>query len=287
LQAIVEAGASLGSLTALRLGGQAQYLARPRGVDDLREVLRWARGDGLAVRFLASGFNVLVRSAVVPGVVVHLESPAFSDVRFDGNTVEAGAAVPLTALISQTARAGLAGLENLTGIPGTVGGAVRGNAGDRQATIRQYLRETTVLDRNLQEQTLSADDYDLGTGFGGDDEAVILSARLALEPQAPETIVKRMRRTWIIKKENQPYSHQACAYIFASPSPELSAAMLIERAGFKGARQGSAEVSDRDPNFIVANPGATADDVLGLIERLQEGVENHFGILLELCLNVW
>src|SRR5262245_42921684 len=114
-QAIVRADEPLAPLTWFRLGGPARYLARPRDLDQLVGLVTRARQEGLPLHLLGGGSNVLVADAGVPGLVVHLESPAFADVVVRDQTVEAGAAVPLTALISQTARAGLSGLEVLTG----------------------------------------------------------------------------------------------------------------------------------------------------------------------------
>src|SRR5438445_5893651 len=107
-RAIVKADEPLAPLTWFRLGGPAAFLARPRDVDEVAALLRHAREQGLPARVLSGGSNVLVRDEGFPGLVIHLESPVFSDVAIDGTRIESGAAVPLTALISQTARAGLA-----------------------------------------------------------------------------------------------------------------------------------------------------------------------------------
>ena len=201
--------------------------------------------------------------------------------------VEAGAAVPLTALISHSARAGLAGLEILTGIPGTVGGALRGNAGGRQGAIGQFVRRATVLDPADEIQVRERDDLSFADRESNLDEPVILSAEFELEPEDPESVVRRMRRIWIIKKENQPYGHQSSGCIFKNPTPDVSAGALIDQAGLKGTRVGGAEVSDRHANFIVAHPGAKASDVLQLIDRIRQRVWQQFGYELELQIQVW
>jgi UDP-N-acetylmuramate dehydrogenase len=286
-RAFVKPGEPLAPLTWFGLGGPAEFLARPRGLEDLVALLRRCRLEGIPARILAGGSNVLVRDEGVSGVVVHLESPAFADVTIEGTGVEAGAAVPLTALISQTARAGLAGLENLTGIPGTVGGAVRGNSGDRQGTVGAYVRGAVVLDDELEVRERTADELSFGYRWSNLDEPVILAARFELERDDPEAVVRRMRRVWIVKKENQPYGHQPSGCIFKNPTPEQSAAVLIERAGMKGARSGGAEVSDRHSNFIVAHPGATAADVLDLMEQIRVRVLEQFGTELEPQIHVW
>ena len=207
--------------------------------------------------------------------------------RSPNNVVEAGAAVPLTALISHSARAGLAGLEVLTGIPGTVGGALRGNAGDRQGSIGQFVRRATVIDAADEIQVRERDDLSFAERGSNLDEPVILSAEFELEPEDPEAVVRRMRRIWIIKKENQPYGHQSSGCIFKNPTPDLSAGTLIDQAGLKGTRHGGAEVSDRHANFIVAQPGATAADVLHLIDQIRQRVWQQFGYELELQIQVW
>jgi UDP-N-acetylmuramate dehydrogenase len=116
---------------------------------------------------------------------------------------------------------------------------------------------------------------------------LILSAEFELAAEDPEAVVRRMRRIWIIKKENQPYGHQSSGSIFRNPSPDVSAAALVDQAGLKGTRCGGAEVSDRHANFIVAHPGAKASDVLELIERIRQRVWQQFGYELELQIQIW
>jgi len=158
LQYFVKTDAPLAPLVWFRLGGPASFFAKPRTLDDLLTVLKRARDASVAVKILGGGSNVLVRDGGVDALVIHLESPFFSDVTVVENIVTAGTAVPLTALISQTARAGLAGLEILTGIPGTVGGALRGNAGSRQGAIGQFVRRATVVDSAGEIQVRERDD---------------------------------------------------------------------------------------------------------------------------------
>ncbi len=285
--AFVKPDEPLAPLTWFRLGGPAEYMARPRNAEELVALLKRCQEENLPYRVLSGGSNVLVRDPGVPGVVIHLESPAFSDVTIEGNRVEVGAAVPLTALISQTARAGLAGLETLTGIPGTVGGALRGNSGGRQGTIGQFARRATVIDNHIEIQERGPDELSFGYRWSNLDEPVILSTVFELEQEDPEAVVRRMRRIWIVKKENQPYGHQSSGCIFKNPRPDVSAGLLIEQAGLKGAKVGGAEVSDRHANYIVAQQGATAEDVLTLIDQIRQRVWQQFGYELELQIQVW
>ena len=286
-RAIVTPDEALASHTWFRLGGPAAFVARPRDVAEVVALIRRCREAEFPFRVLGGGSNVLVRDEGFPGLVIHLESPAFSDVSIKGDVVDAGSAVPLTALISQSARAGLAGLEVLTGVPGTVGGALRGNSGGRQGAIGTFVRRVTVVDDSGEVTTREREDLRFEYRSSDLDEPIILAARFELEPEDPEAVVRRMRRIWIIKKENQPYGHQSSGCIFKNPSPEISAGTLVERAGMKGQRVGGAEVSDRHANFIIAHPGANAADVLGLIDLVRHKVREQFGHELELQIKVW
>jgi len=284
---IVQADEPLAPHIWFRLGGNAAYLARPRTLDQLLGLVRRGREAGLALKILGGGSNVLVRDEGIDALVVHLESPAFSDLTIDDRMVEAGAAVPLTSLISQSARSGLAGMEIFTGIPGTVGGALRGNASSRQGSIGQFVRRATVIDASGEVQVRERDDLSFADRSNSLDEPVVLSAAFELEHDEPDAVVRRMRRIWIVKKEGQPYGHQSSGYIFRNLSPDLTAGALIEQAGMKGARHGGAEVSDRHANFIIAQPGATASDVLHLIDEIRQRIWQQFGYELELQIQIW
>lgn len=286
-QAIVKPAELLAPLTWLRIGGPAQYFAKPSNAQELQGLLQVANRQGLPVRILSGGSNVLVRDAGVQGLVIHLESPAFADLNLSGNTISVGAAVPLTAMISQSARAGLAGIEVLTGIPGTVGGAIRGNAGSRQGSIGEFVRKVTVIDGDGRIQVRQRDELSFGHRWSNLDEPVILSAELELRQEDPESVVRRMRKVWILKKENQPYGHQSSGCIFKNPSPDLSAAALLDQSGLRGAKVGGAEVSDRHANYIVADRGTSSDDVLKLIDQIRDKIRSQYGYELELAIQIW
>ncbi len=285
--AIVTVDEPLAPLTWFRLGGPAAFLARPRNVAEVAALLRRAHETEIPVRLLGGGSNILVNDAGFAGLVIHLESPAFADVTIEEGRVVAGAAVPLTALISQTARAGLAGLEVLTGIPGTVGGALRGNSGGRQGAIGSLVQRVTVVGESGEPIVRDREDLRFDYRSSDLDEPMIVAAEFALEAEDPEAVVRRMRRIWIIKKENQPYGHQSSGCIFKNPTPEVSAGALVERAGLKGTRVGGVEVSERHANFIVADPGSKTKDVLQLIETIRAKVRQQFGHDLELQIQVW
>jgi UDP-N-acetylmuramate dehydrogenase len=274
----------LAPYTHLKLGGPAEALVQPRTLPELCAVVRRCFEKKLPLRLLGGGCNILVRDEGVRGVVLRLRGPAFSEVTVEGRRVRAGCGAPLSALISHAARHGLAGLETLVGTPGTVGGALRQNAGERSGEIGQYVRRVEVVDRAGQVET--RDREELAYGAGSDDDPVLVAAEFELDSDGPGGIVKRMRKAWITRKQAQPFSFQAACRVFKNPRG-LSAAGLIAQAGLAGTRVGGAEVSERDANYIIAHAGSTARDVLRLIDLVRARVLERFNAELELELAVW
>jgi UDP-N-acetylmuramate dehydrogenase len=283
---IIRRNEPLAPLTYLRLGGPAEMLAQPRSADELSRLVRRCFQDRIPLRVLGSGCNLLVGDSGVRGVVVRLVEPAFTQIAVDGRHIRAGTGAAMSALISQSARHGLAGLETLVGIPGTVGGALRFNAGDRSGDIGQFVRQVEVMDSAGSVQVRDRDELRFGEHASNLDDPVLLAVEFALDADTPDAIVKRMRKAWIVRKAGQPLSFQSAGRIFKNPRG-LSAAVLIEQAGVARTRVGGAEVSDRDANYIVVHPGATARDVLRLIDLVRSKVQERFSILLEQELTVW
>lgn len=272
--------------TWMKIGGPAQYLIRPRNVDELLDVVRACHEEQIPIRILGGGSNVLVRDEGVSGAVLQLVDESFGQVAIEGTTVRVGAGALLSQLISQTVKAELAGLETLSGVPGTVGGALRGNAGGRAGDIGQFVESVTVINVKGEISTRKGDDLWFGYRESNVDELVILEGSLKLQPGDSEEITRRMRKLWIMKKATQPLSFQSAGCIFKNPRG-LSAGALIEQAGLKGIRVGEAEISDRHANFIVTNPGAKSDDVLRLIDLTRSKVSEQFGVDLELEIKIW
>jgi UDP-N-acetylmuramate dehydrogenase len=283
---IVKPNEPLAPYTYLKLGGPAEWLVQPRSREELSAVVQRCFQERIPLRVLGSGCNILVRDEGVRGAVLRLSAPAFTEVRVGTRGVLAGTGASVAALISQAARHGLAGLETLVGIPGTVGGALRCNAGDRAGDIGQLVRLVEVLDSRGQVQVRERDELQFAYHWSNLDDPVLLAAEFALEPDSSDAIVKRMRKAWIQRKAAQPLSFQAAGRVFQNPRG-FSAAGLIVQAGLAKTRVGGAEISERDANFIVAHPGGTARDVLRLIDLVRSRVRERFGIELELEITVW
>lgn len=272
----------LAPYTHLRVGGPAEAFVQPRTRDELSAIVRRCFEKNIPLRVLGGGNNVLIRDEGVNGVVLRLSAPEFTQVTVDGKRVRAGSGVSLSSLISASARHGLAGLETLVGVRGTVGGVLRHNVGERSGEIAQFLRRVEVLDRRGNVQIREREDLD----YGAHDDPVLLSGEFELERDAEAAIVKRMRKAWIQRKAAQPFSFQASGRMFKSPRG-MNAAGLIEQAGLAGTRVGGAQVSERDANYIVADAGTSARDVLRLIELVRSRVQENFHVELELKLSIW
>jgi UDP-N-acetylmuramate dehydrogenase len=276
----------LAPCTWLKVGGPAQKVISPRSVDELEAVIRCCFEGDIPVRMLGAGSNILVPDAGVPGVVVRLAGDAFDFVRIDGSKVRAGAATLLSHVIRETVAAGLAGLETLVGIPGTVGGAVKGNAGGRSGEVGDVVTSVSVITGKGERYVRSGEQLTFEYRQSSVNELAITDVTFDLQPGDADAIAQRMRKLWILKKASQPLAFQSAGCIFKNPRG-LSAGALIEQAGLKGTRLGACEVSDRHANFIITNPGATAHDVRQLIDLVRARVSEAHGIDLELEIQIW
>ena len=284
--AITRPDEPLAPYTWLKVGGPAQYFIEPRHPEELVQVVQCCHAEQIPVRVLGGGSNLLVRDEGVGGVVLRLSGDAFARIDVDGTSVRSGAGALLSQLISRSVKAELAGLEVLAGIPGTVGGALRGNAGGRSGDIGQFVKSVKVLTAKGEVFMRSEDELLFSYRQSSLYEMVVLEGVFALHHGNPDEIVNRMRKIWIMKKATQPLSFQSAGCIFKNPRG-LSAGALIEQAGLKGTRIGNAEISDRHANFIVTHPGAGSDDVLRLIDLARSKVAEQFGVDLELEINIW
>ncbi len=283
---IIKRNEPLAPYLHLKLGGPAEMLVQPRSRDELSRFVRHCFHESVPLRVLGSGCNLLVRDEGVRGAIVRLSEPAFTSIRVEVNRVQAGTGAEVSDLIAQAARHGLSGFETLVGIPGSVGGALRCNAGDRYGDIGQFVRQVEVMDSNGNTQMRDRDELRFGEHASNLDDPVLLTAWFQLESDNAEAIVKRMRKAWIARKAAQPLSFQAAARIFKNPRG-LSAAALIEQTGLVRTRVGGAEVSDRDANYFIVHPGASTRDVLRLIDLVRSRVQERFNVTLEQEITVW
>ncbi len=285
-----EKNAALAPLTWYGVGGPAKVLAHPSSVQQLSTLAARCHEQGVPVYVLGSGANLLVRDEGVAGVVVSLDDPHFRRVKVAGDRVMAGAGFDLSKLVLQTAKAGLAGLECLAGIPASIGGAVRMNAGGAYGDIGQSVHRVQVMDSTGQVYYRDRDDLVFSYRKANIVARYILDVEFALAEDDPDDLVKRVKEIFLYKKNTQPLAQNSAGCAFRNPlvnDERVSAGRLIDRAGLKGYRQGGAEVSGHHANFIVAHQDATAADVMAVLEHVQQVVFDRFGVMLEREVVVW
>ena len=283
---IVREAEPLAPHTWFHLGGPAEYFAEPNTVEELAALVRRCHDEGILIRVLGGGSNLLVRDDGVSGVVVRLSAAPFNEISLQGRIVTAGGGARLGHVVSTVVREGMAGLEPLVGIPGTIGGALHGNTGSRGGDIGQWTCRATVMTRSGEVLQREREDLVFSYRQSSLDELVILGCQFQLEEEDPQELTKRMQKLWIVKKASQPLGHQSAGCIFKNPRG-ISAGMLIDQAGLKGTRVGGAEVNDRHANFIVADAEATSADVLKLIELVRSRVAERLGVELETEIEIW
>lgn len=272
--------------TWLKLGGTADYFFEPQNLDELAELARCCQEQDIPIRVLGGGSNVLVRDEGVRGAVVYAGNPSFAAIRIKGQSVTVGGGALLGDAIAASVRQGLAGLESLVGIPGTIGGALHNNAGTHAGDIGQWAAQATVLTRSGEILQRERDDMVFAYRQSSLDELVILEVRFDLEEEDPSQLTKRMQKQWIVKRAGEPTSQTGVGCMFKDPRG-MSAATLIEQIGFKGASEGGAQISQQNANFVVAKEGATAADVLRLIDMARSAAAERLSIELEPAIEVW
>ncbi|HXG17160.1 MAG TPA: UDP-N-acetylmuramate dehydrogenase [Calidithermus sp.] len=266
--------------TSLRIGGPADIFVVPQDVDDIRHALLFAHREQLPVYVVGGGNNLLVRDRGVRGVVLKLEG-CLGRADFQGEEAIAGAGASLSALIREAAALQLGGLECLVGIPATVGGALAMNAGTPDGSIGDFVSAAYFLypDGSLGEFKPNAGAFGY-RAFHFPPGAVLIGCRLRLQRRPLAEIQREIKQRLKQKKATQPLALASAGYVWKNP-PGEPAARLIERVGLKGKRVNGAEISAKHANFIVNRGGATAADILALMELTRERVHAQFGITLE------
>ena len=286
LEEFVTEQAPLARYTWFKLGGPARWLVRPRSVEELQVAAQRCVDNQIPIYVLGLGANILVNDSGVDGAVFRFSEDFWRRTRFDGTSVFVGAGVDMQKLLLRGVRQGKSGLECLAGIPGTIGGGIRMNAGGKFGDIGATVSRVTVMDTagNVYERT--KDDLVFEYRHTNISAKFILDATLELEDEAPDAIMKKTREIWMYKRNSQPLNSKNAGCIFKNPRG-LSAGAMIDQAGLKGMRVGGAEVSTKHANFIISHPGGTADDVMKLMKIVREKVYDKNEILLETEVQIW
>jgi len=283
---IVRENQPLAPFTWLRIGGPTRFLIEPNDFQQLIEVVIACAAHSIPMRLLGGGSNLLIRESGFDGATLALSSPAFGEISRNGNTITCGGGAKLSHLIEFSVGAGLEGLEHLIGIPGTVGGALRGNAGTDDDDIGHLVASAKMLTKDGRVIEESGPDLAFSHRVSSLDELVILEATFRLEPGDVRALTKREQTFWIVKRSKQPSFPERSAIAFVDPDG-YKASELLQQAGFSGAIEGAVRLSSTYPNYLIASDGATSTQLLTLAERVREGVSDRSGVQLQLHLQIW
>lgn len=282
----VEHGASMTELTYLGIGGNTDLLRITRH-EAIPELLNSLDREGIPHKFLGGGSNLLVMDGELPFVVVQLAKPT-PDVVIEGNLASVDAAADLGRMVTYCAKNNLGGMEGLIGVPGTVGGALRMNAGAYGTQIGSYVREVKLYRAGERKvEILRGDQISFEyrhTSFAPDD--MMLAVKLELPSKPYQEILQGIRLCNEKRRASQPLGQKSAGCIFKNPQGG-SAGRMIDELGLKGTSVGDARVSDRHANFFVNAGQASASDMLTLISNVRERVQQAYGITLDNEVVVW
>jgi len=276
------------------LGGCASIMAHPASTSQMSSLAIRCHESDIPLRVLGSGANLLVADEGIGGVVVILDDPWFKQIRMHAGCVTVGAGYDLAKLVIQTAKAGLAGLQGLAGIPASIGGAVRMNAGGAFGEIGSSVRRVTVCDACGHIEALGRSVLEFGYRKTNIVAPTILEVEFELAADDPEQLVNQVKEVLALKKQSQPLRDSSAGCAFKNPTelptssePSVSAGRLIDLAGLKGFCIGGAEVSSHHANFVIAHPGCTACDVRSILQAIEKKVLDQFGVQLEREVVCW
>ena len=281
-----EPGVPMSKKTSLGIGGTSDLLLILKH-DSLPELVRLLKQHAVPYRFLGGGSNVLLPDGELPWVILQLERQN-PEVRIEGNFVQVDCAADLGRTVTTCAKADLGGMEGLIGVPGTIGGALRMNAGAYGTQIGTFVREVRVYRAATgQIETLRGSEINFEyrhTSFAPDD--IMLTVRLELPSKPFKEILQGIRICNEKRRASQPLNQKSAGCIFKNP-PGGSAGRMIDELGLKGHSVGDARVSDRHANFFVNAGHATAADMLALISDVRQRVRERYGVELEEEVIVW
>ncbi|MBI3829279.1 MAG: UDP-N-acetylmuramate dehydrogenase [Planctomycetes bacterium] len=289
LESFVRENVPLAAHTNYRVGGPAEFFAEPPGEEALSMVLRRANDAALPVRMLGHGTNLLVGDAGVKGLVLRLPKKGFSELRCNGTDLSVGAGHSLPGLVKWASLSGCGGLECLAGVPGTVGAALRMNAGGKYGEIGA--RITRVQGVNLDGAPFSYSRDACGFVYrdSGLKGRIVTRCEMVIEESAPDASLTSLRSILAEKAATQPLAGRSAGCVFKNPRKfgTPPASKLIDELGLKGFASGGARVSHKHANFLVCDPGAKAADMASLIRHIRERVRSERGVALELEIEVW
>jgi UDP-N-acetylmuramate dehydrogenase len=283
----VREGEALGRYSTYRIGGPATVLLAG-STDDVGSAVRFAVAEGVPWFALGLGSNILLPDAGLDALVIRLGKGLDQLVR-DGTRWRLGAGLPAPIAARRTGESGHAGLHRFVGVPGTVGGGVYMNAGCHGGEWADVVERITVVDADGDLRVLQRREIPFSYRRSGLEHRIVVEAEVVLEPQDPERLKAEVAELFRWRQEGTPFNQPCCGSVFQNPGGASwkreggprTAGQLIEASGLKGFRIGGAEISPMHANYFVNTGSATAADVLALIARARQAVEDKFGVRLE------
>lgn len=280
---LIRENITLAEFSSFKIGGSARYFAEPANEEDIISLLKWAKKESIPYYVLGSGSNILISDTGYEGLIIYLESKYNHFEMQSGNILYAQSGAMLTKISSYTCKLGYRDLLFACGIPGTIGGGLIMNAGINTGELKDAVIDIKVLDKDLNELTITNDQAGFKYRDSNLKDYFILSARCRLDNKTkPESVLRERRELLEKRKKTQPNNYPNAGSVFKNP-PGDYAGRLIEAAGLKGTRIGGAEISEMHANFIINRTGeAKANDIYQLIKLAQNKVNEKFSIELQL-----
>jgi UDP-N-acetylmuramate dehydrogenase len=299
---LIQENVPLAPLTSFRVGGNAAFYAEVKNIEELKEALAYAKSKNLEYYVLGGGTNLLVSDQGFSGLIIRMK---MNEIAIEGNSVVAEAGVPLIKAINFAATAGLGGMEKMAGIPGTIGGAVRGNAGAFGSEMVQCVSEASALNtKTLQIETFNNAQCDFeyrSSIFKKNPNLIVVSIKIDLEKGDPEKIQQNTKETIVKRTSSGLHGVKSAGSYFMNPAVgneklkeeftkekgveprggKLPAGWVIEQAGLGGKRIGGAGVSELHANYITNEDNATASEIMMLVSYVKQQVRDQFGVQLQ------
>ena len=272
---------SLKDYNTYRIGGKTRYLVKPYNIDSLKELLIYIKNNNLKYIIIGNGSNIILPDSDYDGVVILLSK--LNEIKINENTVNAFCGVSLTYFVNELVKNNLGGLESLSGIPGTLGGAIVNNAGCYGQTISDKLDSVTYLE-NGEIKTINKEECNFSyrdSIFKKNKNFIILSAKFKLDYKNKEEMLNTIKENIIKRNTSQPLNYPNAGSVFRNPIG-YSAGKLIEDAGLKNYHINGAYVSDKHANFIINKDNASSEDIIKLIEYIQKEISEKYNIKLKL-----
>jgi len=276
----------LAHLTSFKIGGAAKFFLEAKNIKELQEALIFAKRVGIPVFILGAGSNILVSDSGLDGLVIKLSGKTFKWIHRKGVCLEAGGALKLNQIILYAKNHGLSGLEFLAGIPGTLAGALAGNAGAWGKSIGAQVKDVRVLGYNGKLKLLKAKELKFAYRKSNLSHCVIISAKLKLRKQDKHRVALNIREYLLGRNKTQANHLPSAGCIFKNPD-KYTAGRLIDACGLKGELKGGAVISSAHANFILNKGKAKSKDVLFLMDLMQKKVKARFKVNLEPEIRIW